>query len=246
MPTTTKRKGIGSHQSASSTTDTWLTPPWVIKALGEFDLDPCFIEKRPWDTAKKHYTIKDNGLIQPWEGRVWLNPPYSDLDPWLEMISKHMNGILLLFARIERVNFHDYIWPVADSMFVPKGRFTFHYPTGEKAGANGGAPSIFYAYGEQNSDALADSGLQGKHIPLNSVPVMVITVSPSWKNVVDIALTRLQGTGDIKAIYEMVEQIAPDKIKKNKNYKEKIRQKLQIHFVKLKTGHYSNVTGNTD
>jgi len=28
---------------------------------------------RPWDTAAKHYTINDNGLQQPWAGRVWLN-----------------------------------------------------------------------------------------------------------------------------------------------------------------------------
>ena len=36
--------------------DEWLTPPDIIKALGEFDLDPSSPINRPWETAKKHYT----------------------------------------------------------------------------------------------------------------------------------------------------------------------------------------------
>ena len=48
----------------------WLTPPEIIASLGEFHLDPCAPVKRPWDTAKKHYTILDNGLRQPWQLRI--------------------------------------------------------------------------------------------------------------------------------------------------------------------------------
>lgn len=57
--------------------DEWLTPPEIIKALGQFDLDPCAPVVRPWDTAERHYSIKDNGLMLPWSGRVWCNPPYG-------------------------------------------------------------------------------------------------------------------------------------------------------------------------
>lgn len=28
---------------------------------------------RPWDTAAKHYHVHDDGLAQPWHGRVWLS-----------------------------------------------------------------------------------------------------------------------------------------------------------------------------
>lgn len=45
------RKGIGGHQSAKMKSDTWLTPPEIIKALGIFDLDPCCPENMPWPTA---------------------------------------------------------------------------------------------------------------------------------------------------------------------------------------------------
>jgi len=62
-------KGIGGHQSANMKTDEWLTDPRLIKKLGEFDLDPCSPITRPWDTAKHHYNILDNGLRQNWYGR---------------------------------------------------------------------------------------------------------------------------------------------------------------------------------
>ena len=50
--------------------DEWLTPPEIIKSLGEFDLDPCSPINRPWDTAKKHYSKLDNGFTKKWYGRV--------------------------------------------------------------------------------------------------------------------------------------------------------------------------------
>lgn len=56
---------------------TWLTPPEIIRALGEFDLDPCCPPAMPWSTAKKMVCRPDDGLAVTWEGRVWLNPPYG-------------------------------------------------------------------------------------------------------------------------------------------------------------------------
>ena len=66
--------GIGSHQSARMKNDEWLTPPHVLQALGTFNLDPCAPINRPWEMAEQHYTVHDNGLQKPWNGRVWLNP----------------------------------------------------------------------------------------------------------------------------------------------------------------------------
>ena len=60
--------GMSSHQSTKMLSDEWLTPPDIIRQLGPFDLDPCASIVRPWDTANKHFTINDNGLLQNWGG----------------------------------------------------------------------------------------------------------------------------------------------------------------------------------
>lgn len=33
--------------------------------------------------CEDYYTLADDGLLQPWNGRVWCNPPYSNIEPWL-------------------------------------------------------------------------------------------------------------------------------------------------------------------
>jgi hypothetical protein len=63
-----RRSGIGSHESTVNEKDVWLTPPEIIEALGPFDLDPCAAINQPWPTAKNHFTLHDNGLVQPWGG----------------------------------------------------------------------------------------------------------------------------------------------------------------------------------
>ena len=31
--------------------EVWITPPWILRALGPFDLDPCAADQQPWPTA---------------------------------------------------------------------------------------------------------------------------------------------------------------------------------------------------
>jgi hypothetical protein len=57
-----------SFERISTGKDEWLTPKSIIDALGEFDLDPCSPVVRPWNTAKKHLTIEDDGLLTDWGG----------------------------------------------------------------------------------------------------------------------------------------------------------------------------------
>lgn len=148
-------------------TDEWLTPPEIIKALGEFDLDPCSPINRPWPTANKHYTIEDNGLLMPWDGRVWCNPPYDTKvsSAFLNKCALHDNAIVLIFARTETNNFFEHIWNKADSVLFIKGRLKFYTVDG-KQGGTAGAPSVLVAYGKNNSEALKNSGIKGKLIQL--------------------------------------------------------------------------------
>lgn len=161
------RKGMGSHQSAKMIKDEWLTPPEMIKSLGDFDLDPCSPINRPWDTAKKHYTIIDNGLMLQWEGRVWCNPPYGkETGQWLDKLSGHGNGIALIFARTETSIFFEYVWNRAHSVLFIEGRLYFYHVTGEKANANAGAPSVLVSYSQNDTIAIEKSGIKGKLIKL--------------------------------------------------------------------------------
>lgn len=164
--------GMGSHQSARMQNDEWLTPPQIINALWPFDLDPCAPWRRPWDTARHHYTMRDNGLMQPWEGRVWLNPPYGrETGRWLEKLADHGNGIALIFARTETAMFFEQVWRKADAVLFIEGRLFFHYVDGSQATANAGAPSVLVAYGQNNAEVLKHCGIAGQFIPLNNEPL---------------------------------------------------------------------------
>lgn len=152
---------LGNEQTVSGT-DVWLTPPSILAALGEFDLDPCASLDRPWDTAKHHYTIEDDGLKKEWFGRVWCNPPYGKaMNPFLERMVNHGNGIVLIFARTETKAFFDYVWDKADAILFIKGRLKFHTPDGKPAGT-AGSPSVLIAYGEANVRVLETCGIEGK------------------------------------------------------------------------------------
>jgi len=164
-----QKKGIGSHQSHAMLKDEWLTPPSIIEALGPFDLDPCSPINRPWDTAKNHYTIEDNGLLMPWNGRVWCNPPYGkETGHWMNKCALHGNAICLTFARTETTWFFNKVWPFASALFFIKGRLHFYHVTGERAESNSGAPSVLIAYGKENANALESAGLKGKFIRLDN------------------------------------------------------------------------------
>jgi len=147
--------------------DEWLTPPELIKALGDFDLDPCSPINRPWDTAKRHYTIKDDGLLMPWEGRVFCNPPYGNqTGKWLEKCAMHNNAIALTFARTETRMFFRCVWEKATAILFVKGRIKFYHVTGEQSNS-AGAPSVFIAYGQNNAEALRRCDIDGKYLEIN-------------------------------------------------------------------------------
>ena len=151
---------LSSHQSARMKNDERLTPPEIVAALGAFDLDPCSPVVRPWDTAEKHFTVEDDGLVQPWSGRVWCNPPFGrEAVKWLRRMVEHGNGVALIPARTETAMFYEAVWGAADAVLFIQGRPHFHYVDGRRAPANSGAPICLVAYGVANVAALERSGL---------------------------------------------------------------------------------------
>jgi len=156
--------GFGFEKQYEGNTNDWLTPPKLVKMLGEFDLDPCACPNQPWQLAKKSYAPPQNGLLLPWEGRVFCNPPYGPhVEDWVKRMSSHKNGILLIFSRTETKAWQ-WVWQTGDAFLFPTGRVSFYRPDGKRA-SSGTAPSALIAYGENNAQSLRTSGIAGAFFP---------------------------------------------------------------------------------
>jgi phage N-6-adenine-methyltransferase len=133
----------------------WATPQPFFDALNEefgpFDLDPCALE---WNAkCERYFTPADNGLMLPWGGRVYMNPPYAwnVIQLWarkaaLEIGRKEVELIVgLLPARTETSYFHDFIWqkPGVEVRFV-RGRVKFLKPDGERGSPRHGSMIVIW------------------------------------------------------------------------------------------------------
>ena len=113
-----------------------------------------------WTPALFIYTKADDGLVKPWYGRVWLNPPYGTETPkWLARMHEHREGTALLFARCDTSWFHKYIAKADAVLFLAKRvRFV------DANGVQGKSPnqgSMLVAWSEGDVSALrcaADAG----------------------------------------------------------------------------------------
>lgn len=86
--------------ACSSASAEWPTPEGLFGELaaefGPFDLDPA--ATRGNAKCQRFYTAADNGLLQPWAGRVWLNPPYGQtITAWMvKALQSALEGALVV------------------------------------------------------------------------------------------------------------------------------------------------------
>lgn len=132
----------------------WYTPKRYIHAakqvMGDIDLDPASCElANKTVQAKSYYTKEQNGLMLPWYGRIWLNPPYGRVQPELKgstrsyqkyfvltFLDKYLSGeieqgIALIFGASACTPWFLplFRYPVC----VSKAHIDFNTPHGEKA-----------------------------------------------------------------------------------------------------------------
>lgn len=63
------------------------TPPDFFRGVsalfGPFDLDVCCNPPATMPLASRYFTPAEDGLVQPWSGRAWCNPPYGEEAAWI-------------------------------------------------------------------------------------------------------------------------------------------------------------------
>lgn len=150
-----------THESSHNESKEWYTPPKIFEALDlTFDMDVASPGRQtvPWIPARRHITKQEDGLITPWVGAVWVNPPYgSDTQHWVKKFVEHQHGCMLVFARTDTSWFHNYGVQVSALVFI-KGRVQFIRSDGF-VGGGCGAASMLLAFGSDCVKALKQSNL---------------------------------------------------------------------------------------
>ena len=118
-----------------------------------------------YPTAKKMYDRRQNGLLQPWNGRVWLNPPYSRplIEQFVAKMVEHNNGIALLFNRCDSKMFQELIFPNMAGILFMRHRIRFLRPDGSR-GNSPGCGSVLIVFGQENARILQESGIEGHYL----------------------------------------------------------------------------------
>lgn len=146
----------------SSEREDWGTPAALVRAAarllgcGGFDLDAAAGATN--HKAARYWTKDDNGLIQPWHGRTWLNPPWSrktkaTIDPWMgKAVEETRAGraslvAALVPARTDVAWWHTWVLPCASEVAMIRGRVPFDAPPGKVCEGNAAAfPSALVVY----------------------------------------------------------------------------------------------------
>lgn len=118
------------QQSAKPSVDDRQTPPEVFDPLHArfgFTIDVAASAQNA--KLPRFYSIEDDGLEQSWASeRVWCNPPYSSIAPWVQKASVEEAGLVVMLVpanRTEQGWWQRYIEPFRDGrdFYGPRTEF---------------------------------------------------------------------------------------------------------------------------
>jgi phage N-6-adenine-methyltransferase len=135
--------------------DVWQTPEEVTEPIadahGKIDLDPCAGQET--QIGNQNIRPPEDGLSETWNGVVFMNPPFSTKNEWLEKAVEESTreGVDTIYAltpdSTDTISWwHEYIAENATVTWFPRGRINYIDPdTGEQAtGVSfGSAVSVF-------------------------------------------------------------------------------------------------------
>tara|TARA_Y100000310_G_scaffold311701_1_gene358239 strand:- start:25 stop:570 length:546 start_codon:yes stop_codon:yes gene_type:complete len=105
--------------------------------MGSIDTDPAThrVVNERYVRARWWYDLEANGLLHPWYGNVWCNPPYSrgDIDQFVDKLLQeharpHMHQCTLLVNASMSSNWMHRVLGSARLMAIPDRRFEFWGP----------------------------------------------------------------------------------------------------------------------
>lgn len=232
------------HERRNAKSIVWLTPRRIIDALGgwrSFDLDPCAAPApQPWPTARRMNTREDaNGLLIEWDGRVWLNPPYTarEVEAWLRRLADHGRGTAFIFSRTGTGAFRRQVWERAHGLLFLYGRIAFAEPDGT-TGRRSPAPSVLCAYGQDDLDRLAAAEIEGALVPLRLARFLLVDgLVGTWGEEVRAFLADQVGAVSLDEAYRHFAR--HPKSRRNRHWRAKVRQQLQEHGVRVAPARYA-------
>jgi hypothetical protein len=166
-----------NHRAEGTGENEWFTPPEHVAAarsvLGAIDLDPATNPiAQETVRATNHYTRKDDALTKPWEGRVWLNPPYAQplIGQFVEKLVGEFAAGRVTQAIMLTHNYTDTAWfhlaaATASLICFTKGRIRFVNAEGEPCSPTQGQALFYYGTdgGEEFRKAYSAFGLVMRH-----------------------------------------------------------------------------------
>jgi phage N-6-adenine-methyltransferase len=134
-----------AHVSHNSGDNEWYTPREYIEAarqvLGAIDLDPASSdEAQAVVQAARYFTLADDGLRKRWQGRVWMNPPYSrpEIEHFVDKLAaavaeRDVSAAIVLVNNATETEWFATLGANAAAICFPTGRVQYWKPNAESA-----------------------------------------------------------------------------------------------------------------
>jgi len=121
-----------THQTVVNENDLWETPPLVLEeTMKKYDINPILDVCATNQNTKflQYFTPEDNALIKDWREDFFMNPPYSEINEWMQKAYEqhkkyNVNALILVFAKTGVKWWHKYVEGKAEIHFQ-EGRIRF-------------------------------------------------------------------------------------------------------------------------